>query len=116
VGLELVVGGFSPAIMVGGEFVCHTGPDTRAQPNTMIKLSYAALLRRARAGRSRYVGISTNSLCMLCGRWRDRTSGVALRGEASNHLQLHWLKTVVVSVKEKAAGSCQVWDREDERE
>jgi hypothetical protein len=70
----------------------------------------------ARAGRSRYVGISTNSLCMLCGRWRDRTSGVALRGEASNHLELHWLKTVVVSVKEKAAGSCQVWDREDERE
>jgi len=24
-------------------------------------------------------------------------------GEASNHLELHWLKTVVVSVEEKAA-------------
>jgi len=46
---------------------------------------------------------------MLCGRWRERTSGVALWGEASNHLELHWLKTVVVSVEEKAAGSCQVW-------
>ena len=28
--------------------------------------------------------------------------GVALRGEASNHLRLRWLKTVVVSVREKA--------------
>jgi hypothetical protein len=28
--------------------------------------------------------------------------GVALRGEASNHLELRWLKTVVVSVEEKA--------------
>ena len=28
--------------------------------------------------------------------------GVALRGEASNHLKLRWLKTVVVSVEEKA--------------
>jgi len=28
--------------------------------------------------------------------------GVALRGEASNHLVLRWLKTVVVSVEEKA--------------
>ena len=30
-------------------------------------------------------------------------SGVALRGEASNHPQLHWLKTVVVSVVGKGA-------------
>jgi hypothetical protein len=30
-------------------------------------------------------------------------SGVALRGEASNHLKRHKLKTVVVSVEEKAA-------------
>jgi hypothetical protein len=30
--------------------------------------------------------------------------GVALRGEASNHLKLRWLKTVVVSVEEKARG------------
>ena len=28
--------------------------------------------------------------------------GVALQGEASNHLKLRWLKTVVVSVEEKA--------------
>jgi hypothetical protein len=28
--------------------------------------------------------------------------GVALQGEASNHLELRWLKTVVVSVEEKA--------------
>src|SRR5262249_18127418 len=28
--------------------------------------------------------------------------GVALRGEMSNHLKLRWLKTVVVSVEEKA--------------
>ena len=28
--------------------------------------------------------------------------GVALRGEASNHRVLHWLKTVVVSDAEKA--------------
>lgn len=28
--------------------------------------------------------------------------GVALRGEASNHLELRWLTTVVVSVEEKA--------------
>ena len=37
-------------------------------------------------------------------------SGAALRGEASNHPQLHWLKTVVVSVVgEVAARSRQVW-------
>jgi hypothetical protein len=28
--------------------------------------------------------------------------GAALRGEASNHLELRWLKTVVVNVEEKA--------------
>ena len=28
--------------------------------------------------------------------------GAALRGEASNRLKLRWLKTVVVSVEEKA--------------
>jgi hypothetical protein len=43
-------------------------------------------------------------------------SGVALWGEASNHLVLRWLKTVVVSVEEKAAESRQVWNRKDERE
>jgi len=37
-------------------------------------------------------------------------SGVALRGEASNRPQLHWLKTVVVSVVGKGvARSRQVW-------
>jgi hypothetical protein len=35
-------------------------------------------------------------------------SGVALRGEASNHPKLRWLKTVVVSVGEKAHKMCQV--------
>jgi hypothetical protein len=34
--------------------------------------------------------------------------GVALRGEASNHLMLRWLKTVVVSDEEKAHWMCQV--------
>src|ERR1035441_1970340 len=37
-------------------------------------------------------------------------SGAALRGEASNHLQVHWLKTVVLNVVGKgAARSRQVW-------
>ena len=34
--------------------------------------------------------------------------GVALRGEASNHLMLRWLKTVVVSDEEKAQVMRQV--------
>ena len=34
--------------------------------------------------------------------------GVALRGEASNHLMLRWLKTVVVSDEEKAHRMRQV--------
>jgi hypothetical protein len=34
--------------------------------------------------------------------------GVALRGEASNHLMLRWLMTVVVSDEEKAPVRCQV--------
>jgi hypothetical protein len=34
--------------------------------------------------------------------------GVALRGEASNHLKLRWLKTVVVGVEEKACVTRQV--------
>ena len=37
-------------------------------------------------------------------------SEVALRGEASNRPQVHWLKTVVLSVVGKGATrSCQVW-------
>ena len=42
--------------------------------------------------------------------------GVALRGEASNHLMLRWLKTVVVSDEEKALVEASGGDREDERE
>ncbi len=34
--------------------------------------------------------------------------GAALRGEAPNRLMLRWLKTVVVSVEEKASGRRQV--------
>jgi hypothetical protein len=37
--------------------------------------------------------------------------GVALRGEASNHLMLRWLKTVVVSDEEKAHWMRQVGTR-----
>jgi hypothetical protein len=37
-------------------------------------------------------------------------SGAALRGEASNHLQVHWLKTVVLNVVGKGSTrSGQVW-------
>ena len=42
--------------------------------------------------------------------------GVALRGEASNHLMLRWLKTVVVSDEEKAQINASGGDREGERE
>jgi len=38
-----------------------------------------------------------------------------LRGEASNHLKLRWLKTVVVSVEEKAHVDVLGGDREGER-
>jgi hypothetical protein len=41
--------------------------------------------------------------------------GVALRGEASNHLMLRWLKTVVVSDEEKALCEASGGDQEDER-
>jgi hypothetical protein len=34
--------------------------------------------------------------------------GAALRGEASNRLELRWLKTVVVNVEEKAQSMRQV--------
>jgi hypothetical protein len=37
--------------------------------------------------------------------------GAALRGEASNHHMLRWLKTVVVSDVEKAPMRCQVGTR-----
>src|SRR5689334_13738531 len=35
--------------------------------------------------------------------------GVALRGEASNHLMLRWLKTVVVSDEGKGRTRCVRW-------
>ena len=41
--------------------------------------------------------------------------GAALRGEASNHRMLRWLKTVVVSDAEKAHMIASGGDREDER-
>jgi len=41
-------------------------------------------------------------------------SGAALWGEASKHLKLHWLKTVVVSVEEKASLKTSAGDREGE--
>jgi len=42
--------------------------------------------------------------------------GVALRGVMSNRLKLRWLKTVVVSVGEKAQVNASGGDREGERE
>jgi hypothetical protein len=42
-------------------------------------------------------------------------SGVALRGEASSHLKRDWLKTVVVSVEEKAVSEPSDRDQGDER-
>jgi hypothetical protein len=41
--------------------------------------------------------------------------GAALRREASNHLMLRWLKTVVVSDEEKAPDKASGGDQEDER-
>jgi hypothetical protein len=41
--------------------------------------------------------------------------GVALRGEASNHLMLRWLKTVVVSDRRKGARDASGGDQEGER-
>jgi cytosine/adenosine deaminase-related metal-dependent hydrolase len=38
-------------------------------------------------------------------------SDVGLRGQASNHPVLRWLKTVVVSDREKAHEMCQVGTR-----
>ena len=40
-------------------------------------------------------------------------SGVALRGEASNHRMLRWLKTVVVRDPEKARLIASGGDQED---
>jgi hypothetical protein len=37
-----------------------------------------------------------------CTRDEGRPLGAGLQEQASNHLKLHWLKPIVVSVKEKA--------------
>ena len=42
--------------------------------------------------------------------------GAALRGEASSHRMVPWLKTAVLSDAEKAAGEPSGGDREGERE
>jgi hypothetical protein len=49
---------------------------------------------------------------VLCRRWRIGPPTSAL-GQASNHPELRWPKTVVVSVREKAASSLSGGDRED---
>ena len=46
-----------------------------------------------------------------CARDGGRPSGVGLRGQAPNHPVLRWLKTVVVSDREKARLTCQVGTR-----
>lgn len=53
---------------------------------------------------------------VLCERWRIWPSGVGLRGRASNHPVLRWLKTVVVSDREKAHMMCQVGIKETYQE
>ena len=50
--------------------------------------------------------------CVGDGGW---PSGVALQGEASNHLMLRWLTTVVVSDEEKAHCDASGGDQEGER-
>jgi len=48
---------------------------------------------------------------VLCKRWRFWPSSVGLRGQALNHSLLRWLKTVVVSEREKAHKMRQVGTR-----
>jgi hypothetical protein len=44
-----------------------------------------------------------------CTRDEGRSLGAGLQEQASNHLELHWLRAIVVSVKEKAGQRpCQV--------
>jgi hypothetical protein len=50
--------------------------------------------------------------CVDDGGWWP--SGAALQGEASNHLMLRWLKTVVVSDEEKAPGEASGGGQEDD--
>ena len=65
----------------------------------MINLRYVALLCPER---ERKVHVGVLSDCDAARKMKVWPFGVALRGEASNHLMLRWLKTVVVSDGEKA--------------
>ena len=56
-------------------------------------------MRHERIGRSRRRRFLMVRCCAGDEGW---PLGVALQGEASNHLMLRWLKTVVVSDEEKA--------------
>jgi hypothetical protein len=66
----------------------------------LINLRYVALLCPER---ERKVHVGVLSDCGAARKMKDLWPfEVALRGEASNHLMLRWLKTVVVSDEEKA--------------
>jgi len=66
----------------------------------LINLRYVALLCPER---ERKVHVGVLSDCDAARKMKDLWPfEVALRGEASNHLMLRWLKTVVVSDEEKA--------------
>ena len=70
------------------------------QVKPLINLGYAALLCPER---ERKVHVGVLSDCDAARKMKDLWPfEVALRGEASNHLMLRWLKTVVVSDEEKA--------------
>jgi hypothetical protein len=70
------------------------------QVKPLINLGYVALLCPER---ERKVHVGVLSDCDAARKMKDLWPfEVALRGEASNHLMLRWLKTVVVSDEEKA--------------
>ncbi len=46
-----------------------------------------------------YIGVGVPRSCM---KDESRSLGAGLQEQASNHLKLHWLRVIVVSVKEKA--------------
>jgi hypothetical protein len=64
-------------------------------------------------GRGRWQSIDCGAVREMEVCWPSRA---ALRGEALNHRELHWLKTVVVSVAGKGAAVIASGEvREDER-
>ena len=82
-----------------------SGP--RRSPGQDRWQSSGTLVRHERGERGRQVG----DLVRCGAAWKMKVLwpfGVALRGEASNHLMLRWLKTVVVSDEEKAHQMRQV--------